>query len=334
MIRMLFATVLALGQMPVWADDSPQPMATMVQPRVPTRPEYPKTSREKGEEGLVQVLVNVRKDGSVEDTSIRLSSGFPALDASAQKYAASLRYVPAKLKSGESIGTKVIVPIDFKLNDNRDAFKLDKFADPDVLMIRIGKIYTGLGRDLGAAVLRQAAAAPRFIILDLRGNTGGTMYDAVVLASAFLPDGLTLATLKRSDKDAPVRLRSGSDFYKKFYKTPDPLAELPAYFKTVPVGVLVNQKTAWSAELVASALQHYQRATIVGSNTAGDASMLLGQFRVEWLDAGSRSIAGRGVVPDVPWHSLNIGEEMPDIAVVEAVSVYLERMSAPAASTD
>ncbi|BCL75770.1 hypothetical protein JHS3_15060 [Jeongeupia sp. HS-3] len=276
----------------------------------------------------MQISVNVRKDGGVESTSIRLSSGFPALDASAQTYAATLRFVPARLASGEPTAGKITIPFQFKLNepayfrpDNSAFFKPAYFPEPDVLLIRGRYIYAEMGRDLGAALQRYTVAEPRKIVLDLRGNQGGTLLNTTVLASVFLPDGLKLASYQDKKSASQIDVRSGSASYQQMSKIPDPLSGLPAYFKTVPMWVLVNEKTAGLAELVAAALQHYQRAIIVGNKTAGDAMAQLGTLgRLEWLDADGESIAGRGVVPDVPWRDLKIGDDMPDIAVVEAVT--------------
>jgi carboxyl-terminal processing protease len=110
------------------------------------------------------------------------------------------------------------------------------------------------------------------LVLDLRDDPGGLLQGAVGVGSAFLPkDSLIVYTNGR----AP----NSSD---KFYNRPadydigdgkNPLVNLPEIFKTVPMVVLVNQGTASASEIVAGALQDYNRAKVVGTKTFGKGSV-------------------------------------------------------------
>jgi len=84
------------------------------------------------------------------------------------------------------------------------------------------------------------------LILDLRGNSGGALNDAIKLAGLFIKDGPILQTKSRYTG-------------KKVINDPD-----PKIIFSKPLIVLVNALSASASEIVTSALQDYGRAVIVG----------------------------------------------------------------------
>ena len=92
---------------------------------------------------------------------------------------------------------------------------------------------------------------PDLLLLDLRGNPGGLIDAAIVVAEPFLAKGDTLFTTK------------GRKF--SFYRTADSRRRVPP----IPVAVLIDQGSASASELVAGALQDHDRALIVGERTFG-----------------------------------------------------------------
>jgi len=90
------------------------------------------------------------------------------------------------------------------------------------------------------------------LVLDLRGNRGGLLIQAVRVANTFLQSGQTIVSQKG-------RFRDSSQTYFAKNENPD----------NVPVVVLVNGETASAAEIVAGALQDHDRALIVGETTFG-----------------------------------------------------------------
>jgi carboxyl-terminal processing protease len=90
------------------------------------------------------------------------------------------------------------------------------------------------------------------LILDLRGNRGGLLIQAVRVAETFLQRGQLIVTQKG-------RIRGSSQPFSAGNENPNP----------VPLVVLVNSDTASAAEIVAGALQDHDRALIIGETTFG-----------------------------------------------------------------
>lgn len=91
------------------------------------------------------------------------------------------------------------------------------------------------------------------LVIDLRNNTGGLLEEAVEIANFFLPRGKTIVTTKGKVKQA-------SNTYKTLREPLD---------MDIPLAVLVNSVTASASEILAGALQDYDRAVIVGTRTFG-----------------------------------------------------------------
>ncbi len=138
-------------------------------------------------------------------------------------------------------------------------------------------------------VLQDAGAS--CLILDLRDNAGGLIDPAVATASEFLSQGVVLTELRRGQEDRSFPVRDGGSA------------------TDVPLVVLVNAGTASAAEIVAGALQDYERATLVGETTFGkgavqtiydlsDGSSLHVTSAI-WLTPDGHQITGQGLTPDV-----------------------------------
>lgn len=108
-------------------------------------------------------------------------------------------------------------------------------------------------RDVRRAVIDLKEQGARSLILDLRGNGGGPLVEAVEVANLFIPRGQMVVYTK--GKLASVN----SEHYTK----KEPLDT------KIPVVVLVDGSTASSAEIVSGALQDLDRAVIVGTRTYG-----------------------------------------------------------------
>lgn len=81
---------------------------------VPIRPDYPKSSRSRGEEGDVVLSIRVAATGVAERVDVAVSSGFPDLDNAAVDAARAARFAPAK-KGGKPIASIARLKLSFKL---------------------------------------------------------------------------------------------------------------------------------------------------------------------------------------------------------------------------
>jgi carboxyl-terminal processing protease len=91
------------------------------------------------------------------------------------------------------------------------------------------------------------------IILDLRGNPGGLLNEAVTICNLFVPKGEVIVTTK-----------SKNEKYNNVYKTNrEPIDTL------IPLVILVDGKSASASEIVSGALQDLDRAVILGSRSFG-----------------------------------------------------------------
>ena len=144
------------------------------------------------------------------------------------------------------------------VNIVRDAVSLPSIAQAYMLRPGVGYVAMTGGFNLTTAdefedalkILHSKGMG--MLVLDLRGNRGGLLIQAVRVANTFLQRGQMIVTQKG-------RFRDSSQSYAAVNENPD----------NVPVVVLVNGETASAAEIVAGALQDHDRALIVGETTFG-----------------------------------------------------------------
>ncbi len=166
---------------------------------------------------------------------------------------------------------------------------VDRLGGPDAGAVRIK--VDSFTRGSGERVRRAVRRVPdgEGILLDLRGNSGGLVTEAVTTASSFLDGGL-VATYDVRGSQRVLEARPGGD-------TRSPLV------------VLVDGGTMSAAELLTGALQDRGRAVVVGSRTFGKGSVQmpseLPDGSVAELTVGhyrtpaGRSVDGEGISPDL-----------------------------------
>jgi carboxyl-terminal processing protease len=138
----------------------------------------------------------------------------------------------------------------------------------------------------------------RGYVLDLRGNPGGLLDQAVMVSDAFLDRGEIVSTRGRHSDDVQVFSARAGD-----------LAD------GKPVIVLINGGSASASEIVAGALQDHRRATVLGTRSFGKGSVQTiipigraGAIRLttaRYYTPSGRSIQAKGIEPDI--------EVMPDV---------------------
>jgi carboxyl-terminal processing protease len=148
-------------------------------------------------------------------------------------------------------------PIDFTII--RDAVPLPTIRNS--YMIRSSTGYIGLtggfqrssDDELREALKKLQEQGMRQVVLDLRGNPGGLLDQAIDVASEFLPRGQVIVSVKgRTEYSEPQVYKStGSD---------------PS---NLPLVILINRNTASASEIVAGAIQDHGRGLIVGETSFG-----------------------------------------------------------------
>jgi carboxyl-terminal processing protease len=203
------------------------------------------------------------------------------------------------------VGTSVTIEVERAGWDEARAFELPRrrirgksaetdTLDEDVAYIRVHQFQQDTSGQVRAALRsakRQAGGAIPGLILDLRGNPGGLFDEAVDTADLFLESG-TIVT---------VRARRG--------RMEQPQAESKGTWSGFPIAVVVDGRSASSAEIVAGALQDHGRAVVVGEPSYGKGSVQslldlddgsgLKLTTARYLTPNGQSIEGSGIQPDV-----------------------------------
>lgn len=119
--------------------------------------------------------------------------------------------------------------------------------------IRLSNFTANCSNDVRKAFLELKKNNPDGLILDLRGNPGGLLLEAVNIVNLFVPKGEEIVSTRGKVKQ-----------WDKTYKaTAEPIDT------TIKVAVLVNRGSASASEIVAGAIQDLDRGIIVGSRTFG-----------------------------------------------------------------
>ena len=157
--------------------------------------------------------------------------------------------------------------------------------------IQLNSFNENAGELVRQAVKDALATDPAGIILDLRGNPGGLLAQAVEVSSVFL-------------EETDVLIERFADGTEEVYTTSG-----KAESKDLPLVVLVNAGSASASEIVAGAVQDHERGQLVGVTTFGKGSVQLPQtlsdgsiLRVtiaRWFTPDDRTIDGTGLEPDV-----------------------------------
>jgi carboxyl-terminal processing protease len=141
----------------------------------------------------------------------------------------------------------------------RDAVALPTIRN--AYIIRSGTGYIGLtggfqrtsDTELRESLKKLKGQGMRQLVLDLRGNPGGLLEQAIEVSSEFLPRGQVVVSVKgRTEYSEPVVYKS---------KGTEP--------EDVPLVVLINRNTASASEIVAGAIQDQGRGLIVGETSFG-----------------------------------------------------------------
>ena len=144
------------------------------------------------------------------------------------------------------------------------------------------------------------------IILDLRGNSGGSLYEAYSLAKLFIGKGSIVQVMESNGSIQPLGHTRGIQNYEG------------------PVMILVDKLSASASEILAGAFQDYKRGLIVGSNTFGKGTvqrlenLSYGQLKFteqKFYRVSGKSTQNLGVIPDINLPYVFDSEEVGEMAL-------------------
>jgi carboxyl-terminal processing protease len=231
-------------------------------------------------------------------------------------------------------GTPVSVTIrragredEFTVSLKRDTIRRQALRwnmEDKVLVLRLATFSAPVTAAITQAIAQASAAhAPQAVVLDLRGNPGGLLREAVTTADTFLAKG-EIVSLKARASAAHRSWQADA-------------AELLA---GLPMVVLVDRRSASASELVAAALQDNGRAVVMGQRSYGKGTVQttfslgegLGAVKVTtsyYIGPSGRSVQDAGVLPDI--ELLTAPAAQPDAAAGTQVRVLQSHCPAVAA---
>lgn len=196
-------------------------------------------------------------------------------------------------------GTDVVVtvvraaaaPEDFLLHRRQlEIVSLTTFEQANVGVLNLVSFTGGVGDKVREAVARMQDEGVRGFVLDLRGNPGGSLDEAVQVASVFLEGGPVVTYRERSGPEVLHEAR-------------------PPAQTQLPLVVLVDAGSASASEIVAGAIQDRERGLVVGTETyrKGSVQRLVGLSDgsalkltvASYYTPSGRGIGEHGIIPDV-----------------------------------
>ncbi len=201
-------------------------------------------------------------------------------------------------------GTKVMItvaregwtePKDFEIT--REQIRVQSVRTHElgsgIAYLRLRQFQEQTAHDVESALDKFAKAGAKALVLDLRNNPGGLLTSAVEVSEKFLDDGKLVVYTEGRVRNQNMRFSAHA---KKAYSS-------------LPMVVLINQGSASASEIVAGALQDYNRAVLVGTQTFGKGSVQtiiplsdgsgLRLTTAKYFTPKGRSIHGKGIAPDI-----------------------------------
>ena len=185
-------------------------------------------------------------------------------------------------------------PLDFVITRARITIHSaeGKMLEDGIAYVDINTFGDKTTQELRAALQNLMEQNPKGMIIDLRNNPGGYLNTAIEVSSEFIEEGIIMyEQYGDGRRDQYEALGNGQA-------------------TDIPIVVLINEGSASASEIVAGALQDYERATLVGEQSYGKGSVQnwqplsnnQGAARVtiaKWLTPKERAIDHVGLAPDI-----------------------------------
>lgn len=255
----------------------------------------------KADEGAL-LIAGVIAKGPAESAGIKAGDRIVAVDGVSTRDLSTDR--AADLLKGEQGSTVQVTVVSPDLAPRLITVRRDRVEVPSVEDVKMADAASGVAyfrissfqkttsRDVDAALWKLHRDGMRSLIVDVRGNPGGLLTEAVEVADRFVVDGTIVATHGRS-------ARENYDYKAHRVGT-----------WRVPLVVLIDSDSASASEIFAGAIRDHRRGTVVGIRSYGKGSVQ-GIFPLRSVKGGVRlttakffspsgqAISLRGVTPDV-----------------------------------
>lgn len=152
------------------------------------------------------------------------------------------------------LGAEQPIKLDFK----REKIKVNNvpysgMLDNDIAYIQLSDFTPDAGKEVKNALTTLKEQGAKGVILDLRGNPGGLLMEAVNITNIFIPKGKLVVSTRGKIPENNLS-----------YETLNPPVDTE-----IPVTVLINRGSASASEIVAGSIQDYDRGIIVGEKSYG-----------------------------------------------------------------
>lgn len=218
-----------------------------------------------------------------------------------------------------TIGREGQDPFDVKLMRQEIRIpNLDTKLDGEIGYIRLIHTFdSSAGEDVRKEIKKLKDQGAKAIILDLRNNPGGLLISGVEVGSDFIDKGVIVSTKEKKGAERKYTATGNAD-------------------STTPMVVLVNKGSASASEIVAGAIQDYDRGPVIGEQTFGKGSVQtilslsdgsgLIITTAKYYTPKGRSINKVGVTPDIKIAEPE-GEGQPDVQYDKAKEVLALMLS-------
>ena len=188
----------------------------------------------------------------------------------------------------------------------------------NVALIRISQFSTGVNNELRSAIRAAKREGVESVILDLRDNPGGLVFEAIGVASQFIPGG------------QPIYL------YEEKGEDPRPVNTVPNGLATdINLVVLINHGSASAAEITAAAISDNDRGNLIGETTFGTGTVLTpftlsdGSMVVLgtalWLEPDGDQIWKTGLDPD---QEVGLADDAEQLRAFSDPEITLDELTA------
>jgi len=203
-----------------------------------------------------------------------------------------------------------------------------KVVEPGYAWLRVSQFQEPTVSDLAKKLTAIYAQEPNLkgLVLDLRNDPGGVLPGAIGVSAVFLPKDVAVVSTKGQLPGSNATFYASEAYASR--NVGEQLLKLPEAVKSVKMVVLVNTGSASASEIVAGALQDYNRAIIMGTKTFGKGSVqtihpLTDETAVKLTTARyytpkDRSIQAKGIVPDVVVDEYADGDGLNEFRLREA----------------